>query len=419
MLCLALVTTRVLHSGAPSYDLDAAFDALIEHTNELSGFAARYSVESSTGETGWLALDYAAPDRMRVEFGGDAVGLSGINVLADGEMGVLAEQQGEPARYARVDLSALDSAALTLLDERFPHAEAFGLEPGPCFMLELALDEETDRVDFEVGLSAFGSLPVLLSWLGLWRARTELLELTDDSIVLTHARYGATVARDTGFPSEIWMIHKDGDERRLRLTSLEIDRPPDDARFEFPSKPEDAQDVSAEEQAKFRRLAARMLREICFTRIHDTLAAGSVEWNDAARDDASAVFRALHEPWSRECGDGSIATFVVWIESYADWLEDQLARGRPREELLQDVDQTWSELEEKNATALADWQAAVANQPLPGEGWPRRDALLALEAEVVAELFAELVAAPVRRAFDEATKAVLDREEARKVSGAR
>ncbi len=377
--------------------------ALIEKTNALETFHLVYDMTSPGEETptkATLEFLYRAPDLARMHVTGD-----------EGEMDVWMD---EAQMVLRSDLDEEDGAwhralfpeplpASLALDEFFPNPES-PIGPGAFLGMKVRDDSETGKAAFEVSFGqASQGRAFLLGWLANLRKRSDELSIEDQSLsfVLAGEHYRLRVSRASGVLERVEADSSEG-AIQLDLRECHLDEPLEEGLIEMPA----AARAAALDPDMTRSLGAlsssRNVRHEAFLRLENQLQTDKLPWNERTRKDWGTVLDALHRPMVTEKNSGWIDELHEHVDQLAEWVSTQRAENDSPErhaELKQRVAEYRAKLEENFDSSQTGY---VENLPsIESDRSEPRQELFDMEAEIIAELWDELLREPVLSAYDE------------------
>jgi hypothetical protein len=313
-------------------------------------------------------------------------------------------RDGEDSLHARIDWSAIRAELAPAEDAllaAFPSAPAPAAPPGQAVHVGWGFDDGAGKANLTIDArvvaerrTPFGWLETLARKGAAAREDGELWRFATDG-----GAFDVALERGTGVLRELRGRSPNG-ELRLELATFELGAAVAPERFEVPEPRAGSQDASASFARGLRLVIETALRR----RIYAAIAAepAGERWGAERRARIESVLRPFHErvvaatvaPW-RERSARIEAGVAERLRRLREAGEHENARAvRARE--LATLEKQLSELE-RGCDAL--------EAPAEGAELPRADELLALEREVVHEVFRRSVREPVLAAFERATAA--------------
>jgi len=401
-LAILLLATASPGSGIRD-DVEDQLDVLIEKTNALDSFRARFAMvlreEDEEPMEQVVDLAYQAPDQGYLGTSGNGMVFrmwqTGPRVTLHRPT-LPAEQQ-----WATAELPERTAASL-LYEELFP-SEVKELDPGPRFVVRPKQDPDgQDSISVSVSFS-LGRRSHVLDWLAWMKSESIDVSIEGDQLVLDQEGLRLALSRTTGFPESIEMKSEMG-RVSLILEELELDQDVD----EWVELPEEATTAKEDEDL------ARSLRDLespwrlryKFLDVEQRLERGDLEWDEGTRDRWAQFLTVLHRDLILE----SLGTWKEqnesWIDSIALYvrtiLEDELG---DREVLGEEVAESRRELEQVLDQTLDSYLGRLPE--LGSEGVVPRPELFETEEEVIGQVFDEVLRKPLLLSFEE-VEALLD-----------
>lgn len=400
ILAAALWVTPQQEPEEPSVEQELA--ALIEKTNALETFHLIYDMENSGVE--W-------PSKATFEFVYRAPALARLHITsAEGEFDCWIDQEqvfmrsdvGEPGdgEWHRATFPEPPAASFQL-DELFPrHGSPLG--PGAGLQMTVVENPESGklRFDFSVGRQSYGRT-VVLGWLEILQQESAELMIEEESLVLEGDHYRLRVSRSTGV-FEHFEGTTDAGTVKFRLRECLLDEPLDADLVELPSEARTSK-LDPEMTRHFAYFfGPERLRLSAFLRVEGQLESNKRPWNELTRNDWRTFLDELHL-------DMIVTRYSKWIEELQEHV-DQLVEWVRARRAENDSPETRAELERKMAESRAKLEEGFESsqnkyvESLPAiesERTEPRQELFDIEAEVIAELWAELLCEPVLSAYDE------------------
>jgi hypothetical protein len=393
LACVALAIAPFSEGGA--------LDELIARSARVQGFTAEYRVTTTADPAPtFVRIEYVAPDRARVDTVGPKTSSSFWAVGGT----LVVRSQGEAPVHGEIDARALRA---TRADVERVLADGFGARTpagGSASVIDMrwGYDAKAEKASYVIECSDVVGSETPFGWLTTLRAKAAAPREeegrwvfdTDDGV------FRVVVSKSTGFVEELVGKSPKG-ELRLALEKVAFDAVIDPARFEVPAEAGSGRDATLE----LRRAATRVVETALRRRIYAAIAgAEGPAWDEAQRAKVTAVLRAFHEHAIPD-------TLEPWLqrqEKIRDGVSDRLKRlaeGGKAPAEVEAVRQREIGYLKENLDSLLDGFLTRLSAPTDAGPLPRGDALLALEGEVVRQVFDARVRAPVQADFERATAA--------------
>lgn len=395
--------------------VEERIDALIEKTNALESFYARYKVQNQDagGEPweGLFELAYSAPDRGAVrmtfekeekEFRAMWLGTR-IYALVPEDDGMMAwhtahmETEGEPC------------AALLLLAELFPSGKTreYPLESGVIFGLEWSGMDDAESVNFELKFMPTGRCH-LLEWLARMKAHAGEVTVEGADLVWTSGESLCRLASQTGFPVRIDSGTSKSGRAQFGLEELLLDELPEIDPFALPEEADEAKEDPSL-TASIDPNGPAMARGLVLARVGWLLDRGDRGWDDQTRSSLEAVLTEVHRELIGQRYSPWIEDVRSWIDGIARHLREEREKDPPRDRSSLDelAAKARTSLEEKLEAQVDRYLDSLPDAIGPFNEGPLRDELLSTERSAATLAFDEVVRDPILAYFDEQTSSAL------------
>ncbi len=411
--CALLAFLAAQESQPQQRTIEQQLEALIEKTNALESFHARYRVTleepDEEPEEGTLELAYSAPDRGAVRIHAGEMEFEAF-WLEDRVYALAPDSNGQATwTTARMQTEGEPSAALALLNELFPPGKAheYALETGVTFGLRWPGIDGCESFNLDVRYMPSGR-HCLLDWLPRMKRHAAEMRTEGDDVLWSGEDSLCRLSTETGFPVRIKFTDKEKGQIDVALEELLLDETLESDPFELSEEARQAPDDPSL-TASLDLNGPTMTRALILWRVHWLLERGDRSWDDDTRSDLEAVLKELHR-------EALAQRFEPWIErvrSRADELAQHI-----REELEKDPPPERSSLEElvtQERASLANvldetidrYVESLPDTAGPMDEHPVRAELFDAEQDAAELAFEEFVRDPLLAYFDETTAAAL------------
>ncbi len=373
---------------------------------QLKCFTATFESSGDAGSgRAEFRIDYVAPARVRVDRV-ERMGSNGEHTLVTTWCveGVIATAGNAPGQehHGRAhstllfaQLEPLELALRSAFPNSAPRATA-----SSAVSMDWAFDKTAHKVNFAVEAPLGDGFRSPLGWLRtLQQKQAEAREKGDLLRLETDGHFRVTLSKKNGSLEEL-VSTDSGAKLRLVLRTLAVNEPVAESRFEPPLSKPGAREVSADLARAVTRQGELSLRQ----RIYVAIAAEpqGTAWNAGAR----TKIRSVMEPFHARLVPITIAS---WLENNRKRLKDVAKHldslgksGKPAAEVEATRQRERRLLSRQLDERESGIHARLTLSP-DATSEPRDLELLALEKEVLADIFRTLVREPSFAGFDQAT----------------
>jgi outer membrane lipoprotein-sorting protein len=422
MLAAALASLAL--ARAPLQDASAEPTAaaviaqLIERTNALRSFRARYHFKKGEDVDVQFELDYQAPDRMLLEIQqgeGEAAQVARTWVLGS-RLCVRSTRGGGGAVFGELDFEHPPEPAesiLRALQQAFQR-QPVGLGAGPQAVLAWGVNSQSDKAEFDLRLLYQSEdRRALLGWLDALQRAPGELALEPEAVVSrgSGGRTEARVSRATGFVEHLRLVGADGATATLELKELELEAELAPELFEVPAPAAGATDMFPDPiKTAFGGVSG--LRRLAYAWADDALESGRREWNVGTQEEWRGAIELVQGASLERVHAGMETTVSERSAELATALREALAKAPPGDAKVLDGLREQARLQREGLSAAIDQEharylAALEKSPLGEKGSPHVAELARIEREVSGRLFDARVRQPLLELFDGRVREVL------------
>lgn len=396
--------------SAQSKNASAVIDELIERTNKLDAFVARYHMTTKDGEELELRLVFQAPDQAKLTIAGDKVSLR--TCINDGSIDFGSTVAGEtPLAGTFVGAEEAMRGAHSLRDRfqaAFPDSSPReDVDGGVGFEISIQPADErgNDSVSFTLVFRA-GRF-ARLGWLDHVRDLTPVGG--DGSEHITYAlteETRFTLSRESGFFERLEKVAAAGSRSKIQLEELELQPKLSESEFLFPARAPGARDISEAMRSKMLGLAFDAERRSLHEALKSMVEEHRLEWDEAAALKLKQVLRGAQADYFRSMLAPWLDTKRAWIEQCATGLDSKLAALDASDEggrrsLKLAVAEQRAMLESALDKALEGYLARLSSPIESGEASELGRDVARIEKEMSKVAFEESIAKPLLQSFDE------------------
>ena len=408
-----------LPSSGPSATRGDPLEPLIEKTNLLQGFTARYRMKNREGAVTLTTLRYSAPDRGEVqstgEWGKVRVWLIGGEILCDDE------PEGHARKFSRVNIRELLAEAQSFVDvrlrEAFPGPIEFSphlLGAGVCFRWDWSAAKPGENPHLDISGDYWLQRNWLCGWLNSLARRSSSPRETKETLVWEFDEFEVEVSKATGFVTRAHSLdpQSKGD---LTLESLDLEPPSDDQSFALPeATPKGAIDCSAEMRMEMRRRILMSTRTRVWTKLSKWIDDEDLTWDESSPEKLTRVFRDLESAQFAESMKGYLQSMRDSLDAWAESLAGKVRELEPGDrvglvELRGERDRAFDDLKTQYETRMQAYAEKLPPPPSIPAGMRMADVFLECERNATRAEYKSQVIDPLLARFRERTDAVLKR----------